>query len=481
MNRELGSGIYRLRCLKQNRGSALVLVLVIIVVLTVLCGAFLSGILLHRKFILREVNRIQTRYLAESAVEKCLWALEGHDGRDIMWRPAGEFIPLMDGHEAAVRIESWGGFLRITATAFCREESVMLEVLAGEKLNRENRDAITMTTKVSENLVVTGSNRIIGDVTVGNRGVSTSMIRGRPFSGKKPVEGEIHRDASPDMPFFDGRFYRSLIDACTQALSGGGMSLSGNPMDSIRQFDGDMVFGTGSDSLFELPGTFVARGNLLLDGSVRVTSPCRFISAGTITVQGNASLNHCILYADSGITVQDDAHMTAQLVSPSLIVIKDRARLDYPSAAYCPCLSETGRILGRIEIQDRAVFRGTLILDAPSGPESAADRTAVFTSVSPNAGVVGKIYTRGRTVFEGHIVGTVVTEGFSFYDWPTTYLNWLKDAVFDRPGLPESFCTPLLFSREPDLEIMEWITDDAGRSPLVMASANTSEGPDAHE
>lgn len=446
----------------NNRGSALILVMVMIIVLTVICSAFLVGVRLHQKFVLREANGIQALYLAESAVEKCIWLLRGNEGRDYLWRPRNEIIELMDGRQAVVSIEPWGGFLRLTVRADYRGRSKILRVLLGERMPPDNRDAITLTNRRSENLVVCGKNRIIGDVTVGKGGVTTDMSHGLSFEGDKRVEGEIHRNATYDMPFFDNRFFQQAIDDFKKnSLSSPDMAREltalKKPSDTrIRRFEEDLTLGTGQDSLFHAIDRLTCRGNLTLEGEITITGPCALIAAGSIVIRNQARMNHCILYADSGITVRDQARISGQLLCPASIQIRDRSTLDYPSVIYCPGIRQNQAIFAQIDILDQASVSGAVILDpvSDSGGRISPGQTAV--QVGPNARIAGMIFCRSRTVFHGSVIGTVITESFSFHERVTDYTNWVKDAVFDRTRLPKTYCRPLLFSESPVLDIVDW-------------------------
>jgi hypothetical protein len=76
--------------------------------------------------------------------------------------------------------------------------------------------------------------------------------------------------------------------------------------------------------------------------------------------------------------------------------------------------------------------------------------------VGDNAHVVGLVYSTNRTSISGTVDGMVMTDHFYFYESPTTYINWLKNARIDRTTLPEDFKIPVAFTNEPRFEILQW-------------------------
>jgi hypothetical protein len=77
-------------------------------------------------------------------------------------------------------------------------------------------------------------------------------------------------------------------------------------------------------------------------------------------------------------------------------------------------------------------------------------------TVDTTAIVRGAIYTKGLTELFGTVHGTVITDQFYFYESPTSYFNWIKDATIDRTQRPDEFILPIGFSASPKFEILYW-------------------------
>lgn len=467
--------IFKLKTfLKNTDGSALLLVLVIIMVLTTIIGAVLMGNFMQRRLFVKELQKIQARYLAEAAVYKTLWYLSGNGGRDVRWRPQKESIRLGEGQEARVSVTEWGGFLRVHATVILkntingrsREVGESVQALVGETLSPPFRQAIHIG-GTSYPLVVTGKTRIVGDVMVGREGVKTGRIKGRGFQGPNVVDGRITRQSQPHMPPFRAGLLQKAFRQFRTALSSPSGPDVYEPLtiraaeeldrDVLRNIfiHGDLQIMLDANDQFAGPYRFVSAGNITIRGDSRLLERIELIAAGKIFIVGQARIKDCILYAQEGIEISEHAQIEGQFFSPTEIIIKGDAVLEYPSLIYCSGKIENGSLRGLISLDDRSVLRGTSIL-APLQPRENLHRNQMRLVVAKNAKIAGAVYTSSNTELHGVVIGSVVTNKFYLFVPPTTYLNWLRDATVDRTKLPGRFRLPIVFSEKPKLDIIKW-------------------------
>ena len=94
--------------LADDRGSALAVVLILVLVMTVLSGMLLMAFTLHARAARRDLNRTQAFYWAEAGVYRALWYLSGNGGRDWRWRPQNQDITIFDDSEAQLTVRSRG-------------------------------------------------------------------------------------------------------------------------------------------------------------------------------------------------------------------------------------------------------------------------------------------------------------------------------------------------------------------------------------
>ena len=154
--------------------------LIIVTALTVLSGVLFAAFTLHHRLARRDFNRLQAFYYAEAGVYKALWYLSGNDEQDWFWRPDKQDIAISNNQTAQISIKERGGFLEVLSLAQYNNQKRQLQVLVGQKMPDEFNQAIIVGGKDFP-LVVTGSNRIVGDVTVGKRGVKQGLLKSRLF------------------------------------------------------------------------------------------------------------------------------------------------------------------------------------------------------------------------------------------------------------------------------------------------------------
>lgn len=448
-----------LKILKEESGSALVTVLIIISLLTILTMAILGAKAWQQRFIRRDLNRMQAFYLAEAGIQKSLWMLANDTKGDADWRVENYSLPLFDSLAAQVSVWDWGGFVVVESDAEYKNQTSSLEVLAGECLP-PNFDQAVIVGGVDYPLVVTGETRIVGDATVGKAGVKTGIIRGQGFRGRQIVEGKTHIQTPPQMPYFNpaqlarevNRFqwlfknpqgteiFQSLT--ITPEIS---EEFSESKMIYVH---GDLVlsgedFGTRLD--FDGPEVVVASGKITFQPAAKISGRKLFIAAKQVSLQGPVTFQDCIFYGHTGITTSGAVQGAGQFISPQQIRIGSGTQLEYPSLVYCAGQVIENKIEGKIELESQAVVTGTVLFYPSASSEKKALRNNGQLVLATGSQVTGVVYSANIATIEGAVNGLVVTDKFRFYLAPTTYINWLKDAVIDRSGLPGDFVLPVGF------------------------------------
>ncbi|RMD91961.1 MAG: hypothetical protein D6813_06745 [Calditrichaeota bacterium] len=434
--------------LKSENGSALVTVLILIATLMVISNALLTAYVLHNRLARKEFNRLRAFYLAEAGIYKTLWYLSGHEGHDLFWRPSDERIEVIDDETVEITVQEWGGFLEVISKANYKKQQQKLRVLIGQNLPASFYQAIIIG-GVDFPLVVTGTNQIIGDVTVGAGGVKTGVIKGIKFYGNKPVDGKIHRQSPPQMPFFDPHFFSRAIKRFNQWLE--------NPPDFQYFFvQGRMNSATLKDSLLSKPGIIFCKGNLNLYGSAKFVNPVQIIVQGKIEISDEVFFNNALIFSRQKIVLSGHVRGSLQLITPGDIILQENVQLQYPSVLFTSGRKVENRWTGSIKIKKGSRVTGTVILMEVIPDSFKQISRAGQISVNSGAQVTGLIYSTNRATINGRVHGMVITNHFYLYETPTTYINWLKDAYINRKKLGSGFKLPLFFSNPPSLEIVIW-------------------------
>jgi len=136
-------------------------------------------------------------------------------------------------------------------------------------------------------------------------------------------------------------------------------------------------------------------------------------------------------------------------------VIKEQAQVRYPSVLYCSGYVQDKVLRGNIIIQGNAQVLGTVIL-FPLERERSYRNDETFIHIAQGAVTAGVVYSHHSVDLRGCVYGTVITSSFDLYLYPTSYRNWLKDAVIDRSQLPDNFLLPLSFRSDPEYEVLWW-------------------------
>lgn len=456
--------------MQTNKGSALVLVLVIVTAVTILCSMVLVGIYLQMKFIRRDINQIQAHYLAEAGVYKTVWYLSGNGNQNVFWRPENEVLTLFEDDTVRISVDVWGGYLLVHSNVEHKGAIKNLSTLVGEVSPEPFEQAIVIG-KLDYPLVVTGKNRIIGDVTVNSDGVKTGVDLGERFEGDQLVEGKINRKQNLEMPYFNPVLfdqaceeYENIVEDTIDTKKAGTEILTKKDLlnmakDGIVQIQGNVVIEDSIKyaSLSNLrriicSDSLTIRGETILEGFMEI------IVGKMLTVQDHVYINHCILYAHQGINISDSCWIQAQLLSSGDIIVSGTAIIKYPSIIYSQGYVIHNAIQGRIAIQDQAVMMGTIILQPDTEIMKEKD-DQTFIEIGKQTKLVGIIYSSHFTTHKGVVYGSIATGGFYFYESPTHYLNNLINSITDRTKLPEIYRMPLLFSLKPRLDVIEWFDE----------------------
>jgi hypothetical protein len=448
---------------KNENGSALAIVLILVTALTLIASIVVLAYGYHYRSARRDVNRLQARYLAEGAIYKTLWFLGGNEGRDISWRPEDYPLHIDEENTARVSVRPRGGTFEITAAVEHRNQSVELMVVAAQGLPDCFDKAIILGGRDFP-IVVTGETQITGDVLVGLKGVKAGTIKGTRFKGKKLVHGRIEKNPRLQSPSFDVSVFRETIANCLKICrERGRATLLDFEADSLQLAPGTTVLVNGElDSRLAACGpiygplTFIAPGDLRISGSVKLLDRIIIVAGGQISIEDSALVDDALVYAGTGIGVSGQASGAMQLLTPGNIVIQDKVLLNYPSFLFAATHVDSAIMTGSITLEGDAVVQGALILAENKELLEKNIRRNSMIKVGDNAHVVGLVYSTNRTSISGTVDGMVMTDHFYFYESPTTYINWLKDARIDRTTLPEDFKIPVAFTNEPRFEILQW-------------------------
>ena len=458
--------------LREEEGSGLLAVLVLITVMSLLVGAVLALYTAQYRFIRRDAHRLQARYAAEAGVYITLDSLQDNP----LWRASDAPLRLPEGQESRVTVEAFGGCLIVRSEAQYRRSRATVRVLVGEIPPPSFENALQQWDGTS-GLHVAGHTHITGTMVVGTRGMKTKTFKRRRFTGR--IRGAVFNVPDLAPPYFDKQFLEAALEEAehylhaapdaSQRVSDDQPVAKRLPSENpVHVFVGDHTIIPGDSLLFKKPVTVVASGRLALEGLFHFEPGTMFIAGKGLSIKGKVSGRDGLFFGREGVEIADSARFSGQVFSRKYIRLSKGSYLAYPSVLYATGEAEMPE--GNIILEDGTILDGTIIYP-PMELEPSVRRGRV--RVEPQARVRGAIFNAHETEFHGTLYGALLTRQLYFYESPTSYINWIKDAVIDSEARPIEYLLPLGFSASPRLEVLRWDVhlEDGVRRPSELPSS----------
>ena len=422
---------------RNEEGSALSSVLIISVIILTFIGAILAGILLQARFIQKDINKTKAIYAAEEQLFK--------------------YLSNPELHHSSIQKKFQNGFERVQSTASVGNATVAIQALVGET-SIVPFQLSTVVLDSRNTLTLTGNTTLKGDYAISNNAITTSSFRGIPFRGileGAPSEDtvSVNLDYSKYQQKYEG--YEALFEEANlnrfevRNINSIQAELAQNDTLYISE---SIELELGVEVLSESI-TFIVDGNLSLSGSMNLPDFSEIIVSDSVSISGELKGNFIQIYAGNYLSISDDVQLSAQVFSGGSIEVNDQAYLTYPSVLYSQKDTYAGGSRSAISLNDQAIIDGTILY--PFEP-SLINQEQLKVTVDTTALVRGAIYNSGLTELFGTIHGTVITDQFYFYESPTSYFNWIKDATIDLTQRPSGFVIPVGFSESPRYEILDW-------------------------
>ena len=453
--------------LRDPNGSALLPVLAVLLVISLIFTSIVFYGAWHKLKAQRVYLKIKAEYLAEAGVNRAIWYLSGNGGKDIHWRPSNESVETTGNSSCSFSVSNWGGYLLVESAGKAGAVQRRVRALIGQKPDDYFNRAINLGDPAYP-LVVTGSNRIVGDVLVGPAGVLEGKYKGEGFFGPKAVIGNILSQSNTEFPAISDwmleEFKKTVrvnrenaikqdcaltIDDHTENdfLKSKKLSVSGN-----------IVITSQAEKLFYGPGFLHSEGNITISGNVNLDSNLILVAEDGISVTGQSQIRDCILNSKSAIILGDRCGVQGQIISDGDIVVEYKAIVKYPSFLSVRGKARDKKIEGELSLQTQELVEGILLYydDSISNQLALVRENRGIISVSKDTKFKGVILSTNRTRQEGIVSGNITTGTFYFSSPPTEHVNWLRNSLTDRTALRREMILPLIFDGQPKLEIADY-------------------------
>lgn len=426
----------------EEEGSALITVLIIALIVALFIGAVLGGIYVQSTFIQQDIDRTKALYQAEQQIYDFLYSGEESDS-------TGTIIPT-----------NYGGFLKINSSSQVKKQKITLEVLVGAISDSVFNYAVALK-DTNSSLSLTGSTTISGDIASAYNQIERSTFKGFPFRGSFTGEAKKKnmRDFFPDFQYesldaqLDRHTYFFESENKNQFIIQDLNELAQSQKGDTIYFSDSQEWSVNQTTAIPKDIVIFVEGNLTITGDGDLGTYTTFIAKDTLSIGGRVTASHAILSAGKFMELHDQVSMNAQLISRGRIQLKDQVYLTYPSLIYTSTTTFLGEQQEVIHLQDESTVDGTLVYPIETG---RFNREQFRIKVDENALVRGSIYNQGQTELAGTVFGSVLTKQFFFYESPTTYINWIKDAEIDISQRPQDFIVPIGFSDSTKYVILDW-------------------------
>jgi hypothetical protein len=445
------------RGLSNQRGSALVAVLAVLFALTVLFISAMSFAISQYGQHVKDTNRLVASHLAEAGIAM---AQANH---------LIAAVPLVDSlHTASnggtfwYEMIAWGPYLLAISEGSYANQRCTVTAVLGNRPPSLFKGAVSVCDERYP-FTVSGSSRITGDVRVGPLSMTTGQIR-----GESPPPDSFHRGSliispSLDPPHLDTTIFQTYLrESSTReqnatSIKAGSLSITKVNQNIVEQnvtvvVENDVELNSAFLTARGQVRSLVARGSIELKGGTTCVGPLELRSGGYILVQDSCSLQGALLYAPDSIVFRHSSRFSGVAVSRGKIAFRDRAVSAHPTAL---CVMSTGTIDSTgIFLQSRSKLEAVCMVSSPPADSVEFPPTILLDTATA---LTGYILSNCLADIRGTVYGSIVTERFNYYLTPTTYVNWIRNAVIDRSKMTYSMPLPILVSdRQDPLSILSW-------------------------
>ncbi len=431
---------------RASTGAVLVTVLAVMVILLILFFAAFTFVASRYSHHVREQNRLIAKNLSEAGLTRWLQRLSQNQlaFESILFNSP-------NGGKVNASLSAWGPYALVTSNGIFANQTVTSQSIIGSKPNKLFDAAITVGDE-SLPLVASGNTRIFGDVNTGELGMTTGRMRGESIVNEDFHSGHVIIHQTITVPTLD-----TLV--LNQYLS----SVNSRRQQCDQSFPGSMILTANDSGFFNEHECFTIENNLRIQGAVfenfdkvhsvfvngfvelagncRLSGLIEIVSTGPMYVLDSAVVDNLILITPDSVVISGNSTFSATAISSQKIVVKEKARLLYPSILLIRDREDLSDMETGIFLQSRSKMESVCFSERNPSTE---DRTNPVIYLDSASSFTGIIIAQSKADLRGTLNGSVFTERFHYFASPTTYVNWIKDLKIDRTKLDYHPVLPLL-------------------------------------
>ncbi len=411
------------------KAGAIQYVLVVSVIIIIVLFAFISLVFLQKKVALKldlQKETIHTTYLAFDYLKdhKIPYNVE----------TTLSFTDY-DFENTSVIKKRWGVFDVASVTSSLRNETYQKVALLGNV--NSNRKAIYLQEN-NQPLVIVGTTKITGDVTLPKRGVKTGNISGTSYYGQELIYGKITTNSNQLPTIQNIAYLRQLLRE---------LPIENQEYFRLKQGSNFAQSFTKNTKVFESEVDLELR-NLSLQGNIVI------ISKSKIKIEATARLENIILIAPE-VIIESNVKGSFQVFANKKIHIKQDVELNYPSSLVL--LKQGGDIIPElsdspaIQIDNKSTIKGVILYHN----KSKASNYNTQVLIDEKARITGEVYCNKNLDLKGTVNGFVYTNNFIAKQSGGVYINHLFNAQIDATAISKKYNG--LFIDTENRQVAKWI------------------------
>lgn len=385
--------------------------------------AILSSGLLY-VFILNK--NLSSRYdMQDRLIERCnsCFALYLSDKKQFQNNATQDISLFDDGIRCHFELKRWGMYAKLMGKIYFKNDTIRKNALIGEVIN-DDQMALYLG-DFGEELKISGTTQIIGNVKLPKKGYETVNILGNQKINNPKIQGAV-RNSSQELP----------------KLELPGISQQNSEIISVD----DLQYNTGNFNSFsnKTLEILVHRGESL--DRLAIKGNYVINALDTLYIDANSKIEDVIIKAPK-VVVEKGFKGSLQIFAKKEVVIEEEVQLSYPSCIVITneTLLEGGK---RITIGKEASVYGGVVIDA----KSFKDKQENELIIAEDALITGDLYCNGILELKGMVIGTVYAHKLQLKTDFSLYSDVLLNAKIDATRLPKEFIRLPLFQNSQNNE-----------------------------
>lgn len=416
------------------KASALYLVIVMSLVISVICSALIIAAYIY-------FSQYQAKFRADRLQNNLNSGISILLGtRDTIYQE-GRSLRLFDGQDDSVYLQKkpWGVYDVCTVKSYQAKDTLYKVFSVANNIDSAKWGALYLIDE-DRPISVSGNTNIRGNVYLPRAGIRPAYVDNEAYTGdKRIVLGETHDSGRKLPPLQEKRinglvnFFMSLSRAEPAIVKTDSLNISFR--EPVRIFN----WGNQVDTLQNVS----LKGNIIL------------YSDTTLVIDSTVSLSNVLVFA-KGIVIKKGFHGSCQLFASDSVSVQRDCRLDYPSAiGVIRTRSALSELPEKISIGEHTTVTGTVF-----SFEKAAHQLPGIIALEKKAEIIGLVYSEGILKLKKDVTvrGGIFTSRFLYQSDFTMFENYLISANFDATALSRYYLTSdLIPSAGKKISILQWI------------------------